>query len=87
MHFFFHTDFPFQTEKEIADINKEIQDLQVALAEKTPPMMVAHTRLDSRTYRPNVELCRDEPQYGMVEEIAKITEAMQALQDKLDVAK
>lgn len=64
----------------------EIQDLQIALAEKTPPMMVAHTRLESRTYRPNVELCRDEPQYGMVEEIAKITEAIQALKDKLDKA-
>lgn len=65
----------------------EIQDLEVALAAKTPPMMVAHTRLENRTYRPNIELCRDEPQYGMVEEIAKITEAMQALQDKLDTAK
>lgn len=68
-------------------MNGEIGDLEEALVEKTPPMMVAHTRLESRTYRPNVELCRDKPQYGMVEEIATITEAMQALKDKLGMAR
>ena len=76
-----------QTEKEISDMNGEIRDLEEALVEKTPPMMVAHTRLESRTYRPNVELCRDKPQYGMVEEIATITESMQALKDKLGMAR
>jgi tektin-2 len=76
-----------QTQKEVADMATEVQDLEVALAAKTPPMMVVHTRLENRTCRPNVELCRDEPQYGMVEEVAKITDAMQALQDKINVAK
>lgn len=65
----------------------EIDDLEVALAAKVPPMMVAHTRLENRTHRPNVELCRDQPQYGMVEEIAQITESVQALKDKLDMAR
>ena len=76
-----------QTEKEIADLLSEIQSLENALAEKVPPMMVAHTRLENRTYRPNVELCRDPSQYGMVEEVAKITGSMQTLKDQLDVAR
>ena len=68
-------------------MRREVEDLEVAIAEKVPPMMVVHTRLENRTERPNMELCRDPPQYGMVEEIAKISEAVQTLKDKLDVAK
>ena len=64
----------------------EVENLHAALAAKTPPMMVAHTRLENRTCRPNIELCRDKPQYGMVDEITQIMESVQALQDKLDMA-
>lgn len=49
--------------------------------------MVAHTRLENRTQRPNVELCRDTPQYGMVEEVAEIAESQLQLQEKLDIAR
>lgn len=73
-----------QTEREIEDVKTEVENLKVALAEKVPPMMVAHTRLENRTYRPNVELCRDQPQYDMVEEIGQITETVQRLQDRLE---
>ena len=64
----------------------EIQGLEESLADKTPPMMVVQTRLENRTYRPNVELCRDHPQYGMVEEVAEIAESQQILREKLAVA-
>lgn len=50
-------------------------------------MKVAHTRLENRTQRPNVELCRDTPQYGMVEEVAEIAESQLQLQEKLDIAR
>ena len=63
-----------------------MQELEKALAEKTPPMMVVQTRLENRTYRPNVELCRDPPQYGMVEEVAEIANSQHALGEKLAVA-
>lgn len=66
---------------------QEIDDLEVALAAKVPPMMVVQTRLENRTQRPNVELCRDKPQYDMVEEIAQISESVQALKDKLHMAR
>ena len=49
-------------------------------------MMVAQTRLENRTYRPNVELCRDQPQYGMVTEVAEIAQSQQELREKLAVA-
>ena len=55
--------------------------------DKVPPMMVAHTRLENRTQRPNVELCRDTPQYGMVKEVAEIAESQLQLREKLDVAR
>ena len=76
-----------QTEQEIAEVEAEIQGLEKSLADKVPPMMVAHTRLENRTQRPNVELCRDTPQYGMVKEVAEIAESQLQLQEKLDVAR
>lgn len=50
-------------------------------------MKVAHTRLENRTQRPNVELCRDKPQYGLVEEITEITSSQKQLAEKLHLAK
>lgn len=40
-----------------------------AIEEKRAPMMLAQTRLEKRTERPNVELCRDSAQYRLVEEV------------------
>lgn len=47
---------------------------------------VTHTRLEERTKRPDVELCRDVPQYQMVEEVGEIKESQLILQEKLTVA-
>ena len=44
---------------------------------------VAQTRLENRTYRPNVELCRDQPQYQMCHEAAEISGSIRALNEKL----
>lgn len=60
--------------------------LEQSLADKTAPMMVAHTRLENRTYRPNVELCRDKTQFGLVGEVMEIAKTQKLLQDKLAVA-
>ena len=82
-----YSTFPQQTEQEIAEVETEIKGLEQSLADKVPPMMVAHTRLENRTTRPNVELCRETPQYGMVREVAEIAESQLALREKLDVAR
>ena len=46
-----------------------IDMLQQAIDGKLAPMQVAQTRLDTRTHRPNVELCRDRVQYKLIEEV------------------
>ncbi len=81
-----HTVHPLpQTETEVREVEDEISCLEKSLALKIPPMMVTQTRLENRIQRPNVELCRDQTQYQMVEEIAKIGDSQQALKEKLAV--
>ncbi|XP_066473261.1 tektin-3 [Tiliqua scincoides] len=66
----------FQTEMTIAAIRQ-------AIREKGPAMKVAHTRLDERTRRPNVELCRDAAQIRLVNEVYEIDDTIQTLQQRL----
>ncbi|XP_050775304.1 tektin-3 [Gopherus flavomarginatus] len=66
----------FQTEMTIAAVRKAIRD-------KGPPLKVAHTRLDERTRRPNVELCRDSTQLRLVNEVHEIDDTIQSLQQRL----
>ena len=42
--------------------------------------------MDFRTHRPRVELCRDPPMYGMVEEVAEIAGVQHSLSEKLTTA-
>lgn len=46
-------------------------------------LQVAQTRLENRTHRQNVELCRDPPQYRLVDEVAEIGQTQQELVEKL----
>ena len=50
-------------------------------------MKLAQTRLENRTYRPNVELCRDAPQYGLTDEVKQLEATKRALEEKLRQAK
>ena len=47
---------------------------------------VAQTRLENRTYRPNVELCRDAAQYQLCHEVREIEGTVKALVEKLQEA-
>lgn len=49
--------------KEIGDKEASIAALKQAIKDKEAPMKVAQTRLYDRSFRPNVELCRDEAQF------------------------
>lgn len=53
----------FQTLQEIFQTEMLIESLRKALRDKDPPLRVAQTRLEERSRRPNVELCRDKPHY------------------------
>lgn len=41
-------------------MEEEIRQLEEDLRKRTLDLKVAHTRLETRTYRPHVELCRDQ---------------------------
>lgn len=48
-----------KVQQEIFDIEKHIELLKKSIMDKSNPMKVAHTRLEARTHRKDVELCRD----------------------------
>jgi len=69
--------------EEIREMEDNISSLQQSIAEKEAPLKVAQTRLDNRTERPNVELCRDRVQYRLVGEVGEITYNIQRLKEML----
>jgi len=71
-------------EEEIAETIKEIKCLEDSYASRLASLKVCETRLEQRLYRPNMELCRDDPHMGLREEHRTLVEAMKKLQDKLD---
>ncbi|KAK1880908.1 Tektin-2 [Dissostichus eleginoides] len=48
------------TEDEIAEMESDIHGLDADLQAKTASLKLAHTRLENRTNRPGMDLCRDE---------------------------
>lgn len=54
---------PTQTLQEIFQTEMLIESLKKALRDKDSPLKVAQTRLEERTRRPNMELCRDNPHH------------------------
>lgn len=76
-----------QTEEEIAELENDIRGIEEKIRTKIAPMKLAQTRLENRTYRPNVELCRDAPQYGLTDEVKQLEATKRALEEKLKQAK
>ncbi|KAF6111822.1 tektin 2 [Phyllostomus discolor] len=72
-----------QTLEEIAELQEDIQHLEEDLRRKLLNLKLCHTRLESRTYRPNVELCRDQAQYGLTDEVHQLEATIAALKQKL----
>ncbi|ETE66622.1 Tektin-3, partial [Ophiophagus hannah] len=71
------------TLQEIFDTEMTIEAIQKAIREKGSSLKVAQTRLDERTRRPNVELCRDYAQLRLVNEVYEIDDTIQGLQQRL----
>ncbi|NWH63381.1 TEKT4 protein, partial [Geococcyx californianus] len=72
-----------KTLKEIGDEETTIAALKQAIKDKEAPMKVAQTRLYDRSFRPNVELCRDEAQFRLINEVEELTESIASLKKKL----
>ncbi|XP_015732499.1 tektin-4 [Coturnix japonica] len=75
-----------QTLREIGDQEANIVALKQAIRDKEGPMKVAQTRLYDRSFRPNVELCRDDAQFRLINEVEVITESIESLKKKLQEA-
>lgn len=69
--------------KLIDDLEENIKNLEKAIADKENYIKLAHTRLDVRTNRPNIELVRDPAQYKLVQEVSELESSLRALQDRL----
>ncbi|XP_064008776.1 tektin-4 [Pogoniulus pusillus] len=69
--------------KEIGDKEASIAALKQAIKDKEAPMKVAQTRLYDRSFRPNIELCRDEAQFRLITEVEELTETIESLKKKL----
>nr|XP_025960395.1 tektin-2 [Dromaius novaehollandiae] len=71
------------TLEEIAEMEEDIRRLEDDLRRKMQDLKLAHTRLETRTYRPNLELCRDQVQYGLTDEVQQLEGMISALKQKL----
>lgn len=53
-------------------MEKNLESLRKAIADKSYELRVAHTRLEARTHRPEMELCRDNAYISLQKEIEGI---------------
>ncbi|NP_001019910.1 tektin-3 [Rattus norvegicus] len=72
-----------KTLQEIFQTEMAIESIRKAIKEKSAFLKVAQTRLDERTRRPNIELCRDIAQLRLVNEVYEVDETIQTLQQRL----
>ncbi|XP_031346134.1 tektin-3-like isoform X1 [Photinus pyralis] len=75
-----------KVQQEIFEIEKYIELLRKAIQDKSAPMKVAHTRLETRTHRKDVELCRDMAQDRLVQEVRDLQDNIEYLHRKLQEA-
>lgn len=75
-----------KTQQEIFDVERNIEMIRKAIMDKSNPLKVAHTRLEARSHRLNIELCNDPPQKTLVKEVQKLSESIDTLHRKLQEA-
>ncbi|KAM4819905.1 tektin-5 isoform 2-T2 [Thomomys bottae] len=72
-----------KTLQEIFQTENTIMLLERAIMAKECPLKVAQTRLECRTRRPNMELCRDMAQFKLLNEVFTIDDTLQTLRLRL----
>jgi len=75
-----------KTMQEIYDQEKHIESIKAAIRAKEAPLKVSQTRLEARSHRPDVELCRDPPYHRLVQEVNELQESIELLNRKLNEA-
>merc|ERR1712226_899570 len=72
------------TRNEISDQEQNIADMEMAIKAKENPLKLAEARLENRTFRPHVELCRGGPQDGLTMEVQALKDTLHQLNVKMD---
>ncbi|EDW46093.1 GM13535 [Drosophila sechellia] len=72
-----------KVQQELFDMEKHLFLLQKAIQDKSGPLKVAQTRLEARSHREGVELCKDHAQDRLVQEVQDIQGAVETLHHKL----
>nr|CAH7757318.1 unnamed protein product [Callosobruchus chinensis] len=75
-----------KVQQEIFDLEKHIELLKKAIWDKSNPTKVAQTRLEARTHRRGVELCKDTPHERLVTEVHDLHDSTETLERKLKEA-
>jgi hypothetical protein len=68
----------------IDNMEENIKNVEKAILDKEAYLKLAHTRLDVRTNRANIELVRDPAQYKLVKEVHEIEDGIRRLQERLN---
>ncbi|KAM4750162.1 tektin-4 [Anableps anableps] len=76
-----------QTLEQIGAQEKNIEALQQGIHNKEAPLRVVQSRLYLRSLRPNMELCRDQPQLSLEGEVRQTDAALESLNQKLSEAR
>ncbi|KAL5106730.1 Tektin-2 [Taenia crassiceps] len=68
-----------KVEEEIEDVLKQLDCLEQELDSELQMTKIAHTRLENRTYRPEMDLCRDMPQCTLISEVGQLATSRETL--------
>ncbi|ESN89890.1 hypothetical protein HELRODRAFT_104538 [Helobdella robusta] len=71
-----------QTEEEMKELEEDLKKQEAAIRATINPAKLAQTRMENRTFRPNMEKCLDSPFYGLSDEVRQIDSTKKALQEK-----
>ncbi|TRY87579.1 hypothetical protein DNTS_005972 [Danionella cerebrum] len=71
---------------EIGNQEKNMEALRVAMLEKEAPLNVAQTRLSTRSQRPNIELCYDQPQIQLLAQVKELNNHVDRLSKALELS-
>ncbi|XP_073334782.1 tektin-4 [Pagrus major] len=73
--------------EQIGAQERNIVALQQAIHDKEAPLRVAQSRLYQRSLRPNMELCRDQPQLSLEGEVRQLDATLASLHQQLSEAR
>uniref|UniRef100_A0A8C7PLD3 Tektin n=1 Tax=Oncorhynchus mykiss TaxID=8022 RepID=A0A8C7PLD3_ONCMY len=71
---------------EMHQTERTISDLEGSIWAKRTPLRVAQSRLEERTHRPNIELCRDQPHTRLLSEVSGLQDTVLSLRQRLSEA-